>query len=128
LRSGARIRIQRRRGPRAIHNPLADSFPFLRRHRLTAIAHSPSRIEATRATYTHTKISEKNPAESEQSESLPEGNLPPSEQRRQIPVPQMHHHFATNGDENHHPQNRHWPHPNHSLSHVVFPHLLINSS
>src|SRR5437870_8616752 len=118
LSSRTRIRIQRCRGPRAILKPLADSFPFLRRHRLTALTHSPSRIGAMRATHTHTKVSEQNPAESEQSESLPEANLPPSEQRRQIPVPQMHHHFATNPDENRHPQWRRQKNP--FSSHVVF--------
>ena len=53
---------------------------------------------------TTTQASEQNPAESQQSESLPEGNLPPSEQRRQQPVPQMHHHFAANPDEKRDPQ------------------------
>jgi hypothetical protein len=47
-----------------------------------------------------TKVSEENPAEYQQSESLPEGNLLPSEEHRQQPIPQMHHHFAANPDEN----------------------------
>src|SRR6266404_3081210 len=70
--SVAGIRIQRRRLPRAIMKSLADSFPFLRRHRLTAFAHSPSRTGAM--TTTKTKASEQNSAESQQSDSLPEGN------------------------------------------------------
>jgi hypothetical protein len=66
---------------------------------------------------TTAKASEQNPAESQQSDSLPERNLPPSEQRRQQPVPQMQHHFAANRDENHDHQ---WGQKNPFLSHVVF--------
>src|ERR1700682_1444923 len=104
LSSRTGVRIQRRRAPRAIMKPLAELLSFLWRHLLPALGHSPPKIGTMRATHTHTKVSEQNPAESEQAESLPEGNLPPSEQRRQIPVPQMHHHFATNPDENRDPQ------------------------
>jgi hypothetical protein len=43
-----------------------------------------------------TNASEQNPAESQQSDSLPEGNLPPSEQRRQQPIPQVQYYFAAN--------------------------------
>jgi len=66
---------------------------------------------------TTTKAAEQDPAESEQSESLPEGDLLPSEQRRQQPVPQEPHDFAANGDEEQHPQNRQWSQDNPSLSH-----------
>jgi hypothetical protein len=66
-----------------------------------------------------TQASEQNPAESQQSDSLPEGNLPPSEQRRQQPIPQMQHHFAANPREHHHPKDRQWSYPNQSLSHIV---------
>jgi hypothetical protein len=68
-----------------------------------------------RATRTHTKVSEQNPAESEDSESLPESNLPPSEHRRQIPVPQMHHHLTADGDKERYPQHRQWRYPDQSF-------------
>jgi hypothetical protein len=53
---------------------------------------------------TTTPASEQNPAESQQSDSLPEGNLPPSEQCRQQPVPEMHDKFAANPDEKRDPE------------------------
>jgi hypothetical protein len=58
--------------------PSAEFFPFLRRHLLPALGHSPPRIGAMTATNTKTKASEQNPAESQQSDCLPEGDLPPS--------------------------------------------------
>jgi hypothetical protein len=50
------------------------------------------------------KVSEENPGKREQPESLPEGNLSPSEDRRQIPIPQMHDYFAANKDKESDPQ------------------------
>jgi hypothetical protein len=70
-----------------------------------------------------TKASEEYPAESQQSESLPEVDLPPSEQCRGQPVPQKHHHFAADPAEDHYPQDRQWSYPNQSLfsvAHVLF--------
>jgi hypothetical protein len=69
------------------------------------------------ATTTKASASEQNPAQSQQSDSLPEGNWPPSEQRRQQPVPEMQHDFAANSDENRDPQ---WGQKKPFLSHVVF--------
>ncbi len=40
------------------------------------------------------KAPEEYPAKKQQPESLPEGDLPPSEKRRRKPVPKMHHYFA----------------------------------
>src|SRR5229473_4955359 len=76
---------------------LAELLALLGRHPLPALGHalvnsliySPPHIGA-RAMTTTTPASEQNPAESKQSDSLPEGNLPPSEQRRQQPVPETH--------------------------------------
>ena len=48
--------------------------------------------------------SEEYPAERQNSNSLPEGNLPPPEERRQQPVPQMHHDFAADEDKERDPQ------------------------
>src|SRR6266850_2556251 len=64
-----------------------------------ALVYAPPHIGALTAMTT--QASEQNPAESQQSDSLPEGNLPPPEQRRQQPVPEMHDKFAANPDEDH---------------------------
>src|SRR5580692_7681444 len=80
----------------------AELLSLLGRHLLPALVHtlvySSPHIGATAMTAT-TPASEQNPAESQQSDSLPEGDLPPSEQRRQQPVPQMHNELAANPDE-----------------------------
>src|SRR6266699_397745 len=89
---------------------LAELLALLRRHPLPAFGHSPPKIGAMKATTAN--ASEQNPAENQQSDSLPEGNLPPSEQHRQQPVPQMHHQFAANCDEDRHPYDRQWCYPN----------------
>src|SRR5207253_2889847 len=95
-----RRRIQRCRAPRTIMKALAELLAFLRRHLLPALVHplahslaysplhSPTRVAMP--TTTRTKASEQNPAEGQQSESLPEANLPESKQRRRQPVPQVH--------------------------------------
>jgi hypothetical protein len=51
-----------------------------------------------------TPASEQNPAESQQSDSLPESNLPPSEQRWHQPVPEVHDQFAAKPDEKRDPE------------------------
>jgi hypothetical protein len=71
--------------------------------------------------------SEENPAERKQSEGLPEGNEPPSEQRWQQPIPEIHHHFTAKDDESYDPQDREWSYPNQFPSHSV-PHFPVNSS
>ena len=47
------------------------------------------------------QVSEQNPTENQQSDSLPEGNLPPSEQSRPQPIPQMRQKFSAISNENH---------------------------
>src|SRR5882724_5515272 len=124
--------------------PLAELLALLRRHLFPAFSHSlayslaysplHSSTRIAMPTTTHTKASEQNAAESQQSESLPEGNLPESEQRRRQPVPQEHHYFAADRGEDHYPQDRRWSHPNQSLHsllsvvHVSVPHLFVNLS
>src|ERR1035438_4251358 len=60
---------------------LLELLALLGRHPLPALLHSPLKLGAMTAAAT--KASEQNPAQGQQSETLPEGNLPPSEQRRQ---------------------------------------------
>jgi hypothetical protein len=63
---------------------------------------------------------EENPAESQQSESLPEGNHLPSEDRRQEPIPQKHDHLAANPDKSRERQRSHKKDPLVSLDPVIF--------
>src|SRR5205814_3599097 len=106
--SHRRLDIGRLEWAAASPQALAELLALLGRHALPALVHSlpnalidsPPHLGARRDT--HTQVSEQNPAKSEQSDGLPEGNLPPSEHRRQVPVPQMHHHFAADPDENRH--------------------------
>src|SRR5690349_19850665 len=76
---------------------VAELFPFLRRHVVPALGHPPPKIGAMKTTASNAP--EQNPAESQQSDSLPESDLPPSEQRRQQPIPQVHHDFAADEDK-----------------------------
>jgi hypothetical protein len=125
------LRLRGRRGSGRIEwaasssRALAELFTFFRSHLLPALGHSPfpsfghapSHIGANRAT--GAKASEQNPAESQQTESLPEINFPPSEQLRREPVPQMHHNFAANYDDNSDAEQGQRGYKNHFLSHVV---------
>jgi hypothetical protein len=80
----------------AFAHALPELFPLFGRHVLAALGHSPPRIGAMKAATAN--ASEQNPAESQQSDSLPEGNLPPSEQRWQQPIPQVQYYFAADDD------------------------------
>src|ERR1035441_7818812 len=66
---------------------LLELLALLGRHPLPALVHAPPKTRAMTATTA--KASEQNPAQSQQSETLPEGNLPPPEQRRRNPVPRF---------------------------------------
>jgi hypothetical protein len=102
--------------------PVSKFFPFLRRHLPPTLGHSlahslayspvhsPTRIAMPTAT--EAKASEENSAESQQSDSLPEGDGPQPEQRRRHPVPQEHHYFAANRGEDHDPEDRQWSYQN----------------
>jgi hypothetical protein len=45
------------------------------------------------------KSAEEDPAQRQDSKRLPEGNLAEAEERRQQPIPQLHHYFAADGDK-----------------------------
>src|ERR1039458_9484534 len=105
---------------------LAELLALLGRHPFPALGHWPPPFGAIMAVTT--KASEEHPAENQQSESLPEGNLPPSEQHRQQPVPQMHDHFAANPDENRERQRGHKKDPFVSLDPIVFHVVFLISS
>ena len=67
-----------------------------------------------------TPSAEEDAAQRQKSKRLPEGDLAPAEERRQQPVPQMHHQFAADEDKNRDRQDRQWSHPNPFLIHVEF--------
>src|SRR5437660_6499606 len=125
-RSRRRFGIRRLDGAATYPQALAELLALLGRHSLPAFGDSPPKIGAMKATTTNP--SEQKPAQSQQSDSLPEGNLPPYEQHREQPVPQMHHQFAANCDEDRHPYDRQWCYPNQFLSHVVCSSFFLNSS
>src|ERR1019366_578214 len=98
-----------------------ELLALLGRHPLPALVHAPSKFGAI-TTAAPAKAAEQNPAQSQQSESLPAGDLLPSEQRRRQPVPQLLYNFAANHDEKH---EHRWGHKiDPFLSHVGF----LNSS
>src|SRR6516162_9338401 len=86
---------QRRLGLRRLESAarpaLARFCAFFGRHLLPALGHPPShpRAHIGRMRAANAKASEQNPAEKQQSERLPEANLPPSKQPRQKPIPEI---------------------------------------
>src|SRR5580658_5327436 len=101
--SGRLLRFTRRRCEAGTTTApaIAEFFAFLGSHLFPALVHalfdSAPAFGAMRPA--KTMASKENAAESQQSESLPEGNLVPSEERRRQPVPEMHHQLAANPDE-----------------------------
>src|SRR2546428_1170624 len=139
-----RLRIQRRRAPRAATHPLAELLALFGGHLLPAFVHSladslaysplhsPTRIAMPTAT--KAKSSKQNPAKGQQSNSLPKADLPQSEQRRRQPVPQKHHDSAAERGEDQDPKDRQWNQQNYfrqsrhfrqSLVHVSLPRFLV---
>jgi len=78
---------------------LAEFLALLWRHLLPALVEPPLDFVAAIIPMT-AKASEEYPAENQQTEGLPEVDLMQPKERRQQPVPQMHHHFTENSDEN----------------------------
>src|SRR2546422_936074 len=106
---------------------LPRSFPLLRGHLLPTLGHAVRHAlfhatADTGATGTvPAKSADEDPAKQQESQRLPEGDLAPTEERRQQPVPQVQHYFAADGDKEQHPQNRQRTDENQSLqswSHV----------
>src|SRR5271169_6443584 len=87
----------------AVAHALPELFPLLRGHIPTALFHAPTKTGTT-GTVPGTSA-EEDAAQREDPQRLPEGNLVPSEERRQQPIPQLHHYFAADGDKCHDPQN-----------------------
>src|SRR5262249_47428377 len=100
---------------------LAGPFAFFRRHLRPALFHAAAHIRASGST--PSQSAEEDTAESQQSNSLPERDLVPTEERRQQPIPQVRHYLAAYEDKEGHSQNRQRRYPKQSLpsrSHVQF--------
>src|SRR6266542_152680 len=85
----------------ACAHALPEFLAFFRRHLLATLRHAPARSTAV-----HSKSAEEDPAERKESDRLPEGNLPPPDDRRHQPVPQQLHHRAAEGDKDREADNR----------------------
>jgi hypothetical protein len=105
---------------------LLDSFALFGRHVFPALGHATAEVGTTRTT--PSMVAEEDPAERQNSNRLPEGKLAPSEERRQQPIPQMHHYFAADEDKERNPQDRRRSYPKQSPSpvHVQFPRGFTN--
>jgi hypothetical protein len=77
---------------------------------------------------TAAEIAEKYAAEDQKSEGLPEGDRTPSSQGRDQPVPEMHDHFAANGDESYQRERTHNKDPFVSHDPVLFHGAFLISS
>src|SRR5580692_120300 len=80
---------------------LAEFFTLLRRHLFPPLVHALfySTAASGMMRAANAVAPDQNPTEGQQSESLPEGNLANSKQRRHEPVPEMHDQFAADPNE-----------------------------
>jgi hypothetical protein len=89
---------------------LAEAFALFGGHAAAAVVCAIP--ETVAAGTVPTKSAEEDAAEREESHGLPEGDLPPAEERRQQPVPQVQHDLATDEDKDQHSKNREWNNEN----------------
>src|SRR6266852_1252958 len=80
---------------------LPQSFPLLRGQMPPALFHATAETGATGTV--PSKSAEEDAAERKDPKRLPEGKLAPAEERRQQPIPQVHHDFAADDDKQQHP-------------------------
>src|ERR1700686_4001217 len=90
MKSGLWLRSRRSEWAAPASHTLAEFFPFLGRHLRPALHHAapPEHVRARPAT----KPSEKDLAQNQQAECLPERDQMPPEERGHQPVPKTHHH------------------------------------
>jgi hypothetical protein len=69
---------------------------------------------------------EENPAQHQNSQPLPEGNLAPAEEHRQQPVPQVHDYFTADEDEKRYSQKRQRRNPKQSFSSAHVSSLMLS--
>src|SRR5439155_4822713 len=97
---------------------LPESFPLLRGHMLPALGHATAEFGATGTV--ESQSAEENPAQCQNSNRLPEGNLAPAEERGQEPIPQLQHYYSADGDKQQYRQNRQRTQENPFPSHLQF--------
>src|SRR5204862_2061541 len=93
---GRRSGRRRRSAPAGLAG-LAPLFAFFGGHTFPAVAHFAAEARAIAAAVAH--ATEKDAAESQQADGLPEGDCFPAEQRRKQPIPEMHYDFAADPDK-----------------------------
>src|SRR6266478_30342 len=76
---------------------LPESFPLFRGHVLAALFNTMAETGVTGTVAS--KSAEEDSAERQNSNSLPERDLAPTEELRQQPIPQLQHYFATDDDK-----------------------------
>jgi len=72
-------------------------------HVLPAFGHAAAKIGA--AGTAAPKSAEEDPAQRQNSERLPKGDMTPAKERRQQPIPQVHYQLTTDGNNQQDPQN-----------------------
>src|SRR5260370_20718424 len=101
---------------------LPELLAVLGGHALPALVHalfdSPPNIGARRAMAAPS--AKEDAAQRQKSQRLPEGDLAPAKERRQQPLPQIHHQFAADGDKYRDRQDRQRSNENPFSFHVVF--------
>src|SRR5262249_28390188 len=107
---------------------LPEPLPLFRGHVLPPLAHpvhhsirpplSDAAAEAGWIPRGGSKSAKQDPAQRQESNALPEGNLAPPENRRQQPVPQQFDQFTADRDEQEQSDDRQRPDPDQSPSHV----------
>ena len=105
----------------AFSHALPETFPLFRRHVLAALFHATAETGTTGTV--RSKSAEEDPAQRQNPQRLPEGDLAPAEEWRQQPIPQVQHLFAADGDKYRDRQNRQRGNENQSLPfsiHVQF--------
>src|SRR5215813_13405487 len=112
--------------------PLSEPFPLLGGHVLPAVGHSIGYAIGYATAHIGTvgavasESAEKDTAQHQNSEGLPEGNRSETEEWRQQPIPQGHHDLAADVSKKYHRQNSQRNHPNQILS--FHSQVLIRSS
>lgn len=99
---------------------VAEFFALFRTHVLPTLMHAAAEVRTTTSVPAPSVVAEENTAQRQQSNRLPESNEPPPEKARQQPVPEPHHNFTANEDEQYHRCDRRRRHPKPSLSHIRF--------
>src|SRR3984885_12684593 len=97
---------------------LPEFLTLLRSHPPPALAHAPAKARTAKPASANAP--EQDPAQRQNPNRLPEGDHAPPKQRRQQPVPQIHHQLAAQEDKERNPHNCRRSHEIPSFSHIQF--------